>query len=67
MPIVQISLIPQSEENKAEMSRVITDEIHRITNIPKESIVIAFYESPAENFATNGILVSEKFRRMKKE
>ena len=42
---------------------VITDEIHRIDGIPKEAIVIAFYELPAENFATNGVMLSEQFKR----
>ncbi len=35
MPIVQITLMPQSVEKKAEMSEVITNEINQITNIPK--------------------------------
>ncbi len=64
MPLVEISFTPQSVEKKAEIAKVITDEIHRITNIPKEAIVIAFYELPAESFATNGELVSEKMKRM---
>ena len=42
MPIVQITILPQSAEKKAEMSRVITDEIHRITGIRKEAMVILF-------------------------
>jgi 4-oxalocrotonate tautomerase family enzyme len=63
MPTVQITIIPQSAEKKAEMSKVITDEIHRIAGIPKEAILIAFYELPAENFATNGEMLSEQFKR----
>ena len=63
MPIVQISILPQSAEKKAEMSKVITDEIHRITGIPKQAMVILFYELPAENIATNGEVLSEQFRR----
>ena len=43
MPIVQISILPQSAEKKAEISKVITDEIHRITGIRKEAMVILFY------------------------
>lgn len=64
MPIVQITILPQSAEKKAEMSKVITDEIHRITGIRKEAMVILFYELPAENFADGGEMLSEKFKRM---
>ena len=34
MPIVQITILPQTAEKKAELSKAITDEIHRITGIP---------------------------------
>lgn len=64
MPVVQISILPQSAEKKAEMSKVITDEIHRITGIRKEAMVILFYELPAESVADGGELLSEKFKRM---
>jgi 4-oxalocrotonate tautomerase family enzyme len=64
MPIVQITILPQSAEKKAEMSKVITDEIHRITGIRKEAMVILFYELPAENCADGGEMLSEKFKRM---
>lgn len=64
MPIIQISILPQSSEKKAEMSKVITDEIHRITGIRKEAMVILFYELPAENCADGGEMLSEKLKRM---
>ena len=64
MPIVQITILPQSAEKKAEMSKVITDEIHRITGIRREAMVILFYELPAENCADGGEMLSEKFKRM---
>ena len=67
MPIVSITILPQSVEKKTEMSRVITDEINRITGIPKDAIVIAFLELPAENFATNGEMLFEKFKRIPPE
>ncbi len=65
MPIVQISILPQSAEKKAEMSKVITDEIHRITGIRKEAMIILFYELPPESVADGGELLSEKFKRIK--
>jgi len=63
MPLVQITILPQSVEKKAEMSKVITSEINRITGIPKEAMVIAFYELPAESCATNGMMLSEQLKK----
>jgi len=40
MPIVEISITSQKPEVKAEMSKAITDELHRITGIPKEAFII---------------------------
>lgn len=65
MPVVQISILPQSTEKKAALAKAITDDIHRITGIRKEAISIGFYELPEENFATNGELLSELFKRKK--
>jgi phenylpyruvate tautomerase PptA (4-oxalocrotonate tautomerase family) len=62
MPIVSITILPQSLEKKAEISKAITNDIHRIAGIPKEVISIAFFELPAESFATNGEMLSEKFK-----
>jgi 4-oxalocrotonate tautomerase family enzyme len=64
MPIVQISILPQSADKKAEISKIITDEIHRITGIRKEAIIVLFNELPAENIAEGGVMLSEKFKRM---
>ena len=62
MPIVSITILPQPAEKKAEMAKVITDEINRIAGIPKEAILVAFYELPAESFSTGGKMLSEKFK-----
>ena len=62
MPIVQISIFPQLAEKKAEISKVITDEIHRITRIRKEAMIVLFNELPAENVAEGGVMLSEKFK-----
>ncbi len=64
MPIIQITILPQSAEKKAEMSKVITDEIHRITGIRKEAMIVLFNELPAENVAEGGEMLSEKFKRL---
>ena len=63
MPVVQITILPQSAEKKAELSKALTDDIHRITGIPKEAILIGYYELPAENFAAGGEMLTEKFKR----
>ena len=64
MPVIQISILPQSAEKKAEISKVISDEIHRITGIRKEAMRVLFNELPAENVAEGGEMLSEKFKRM---
>lgn len=63
MPFVQITILPQSAEKKAELSKAITDAMNRITGIPKEVISIGYYELPAESFATSGIMLAEKFKK----
>jgi 4-oxalocrotonate tautomerase family enzyme len=64
MPIVSITIMPQSVEKKTEMAKAITNEINRITGIPKDAIVIAIHELSAENFAINGEMLFEKFERL---
>lgn len=63
MPIVQISIMPQSVEKKAELSKAITSEMTRITGIPGDVITILFNELPAENIATGGEMLTEKMKR----
>jgi phenylpyruvate tautomerase PptA (4-oxalocrotonate tautomerase family) len=62
MPFVQITIMPQTLEKKTEMARIITDEIHRITNIPKDAITIGFYELPADCLANSGTMLTEKMK-----
>ena len=63
MPVVTIEIVSQSYEKKAEMAKVITDEIHRITGIPKEPIVVLFHEISPENAASAGEMLQEKFKK----
>ena len=63
MPFVQITILPQSAEKKAEMSKAITEAIHTIAGSPIDAISIGYYELPAENFASNGVMLTEKFRK----
>lgn len=64
MPIVQITIMPQSEEKKAKLSKAITNEMSRITGISKDVMTIVFHELPAENIATGGEMLTEKMKRM---
>lgn len=65
MPIITIEITPQSYEKKAEIARVFTEELHRITNIPKEPISVLFHELPEENIASAGIMLKEKHANRK--
>lgn len=65
MPIITIEITPQSYEKKTEIARVFTEELHRITNIPKEPITVLFHELPEENIASAGIMLKEKHARGK--
>ena len=65
MPIITIEITPQSYEKKAEIARVFTEELHRITNIPKEPISILFHEQSEENIASGGVMLKEKHANRK--
>ena len=65
MPIITIEITPQSYEKKAEIARVFTEELHRITNIPKEPISILFHEQSEENLASGGVMLKEKHANRK--
>ena len=60
MPIITIEITPQSYEKKAEIARVFTEELHRITNIPTAPISIIFHEQSEENIASGGVMLKEK-------
>ncbi len=62
MPIITIEIVPQEYEKKAEIAKVFTDELNRITGIPKEPIVVLFHELPPENAAEAGKMLTEKFK-----
>ncbi|MEE4176288.1 MAG: tautomerase family protein [Bacteroides sp.] len=63
MPIITIEITPQGYARKAEIARVFTDELSRITGIPKEPIVVVFHETPVESIASAGEMLAEKFKR----
>ncbi len=63
MPIITIEITPQSYEKKAEIAKVFTEELHRITNIPTAPITVLFHEQPEENIASGGVMLDVKHGR----
>ena len=63
MPLVTIEIVPQAYEKKAEIAKVFTEELHRITGVPKEAVTIVFHEFPPESFAPGGEMLSERMKR----
>lgn len=61
MPLITIEITPQEYSKKAEISKVFTDELSRITGIPKEPIVVLFHEVSPDQIATAGEMLTEKF------
>lgn len=60
MPIITIEMTPQEYEKKAEIAKVFTDELHRITGIPKEPITVLFHDLSPAHIASAGTMLSEK-------
>lgn len=61
MPVITIEITPQDYAKKAEIARVFTDELSRITGIPKEPIVVLFHDLSPEHIASAGQMLVEKF------
>lgn len=62
MPIITIKIFPQEYAKKAEIAKVFTDELSRITGIPKEPISVIFRDLTPEHVATAGVMIAEKYR-----
>ncbi len=63
MPIITIEMTPQDYAKKAEIAKVFTNELSRITGIPKDPIVVLFHDLSAEHCANAGEMLVEKFKR----
>lgn len=63
MPVITIELVPQEYEKKAEIAKVFTEELSRITGISKEPIVVLFHDISPEHAATGGQMLVEKFKK----
>ena len=63
MPLITIEMMPQEYAKKAEIAKVFTDELSRITGVPKEPITVAFHDISPEHVASAGEMLAEKFKR----
>ena len=59
MPIITVEITPQSYEKKTEIAKAFTEELHRITGIPREPITVLFHERPVENISAGGTMLKE--------
>lgn len=60
MPQISIVIDPQPYEKKKEIVEVFTNELHRITGIPKQPISIVFHELSPENLSSGGVMLKEQ-------
>lgn len=60
MPFIRVTSFPQSQENKAEIAKGITEVVHKVTKIPQEYIWVVFDPMPPESWSAGGTLISEK-------
>jgi phenylpyruvate tautomerase PptA (4-oxalocrotonate tautomerase family) len=67
MPVITIQMTRQEYAKKAEIAKVFTDELSRITGIPKEPIVVLFHDLSPEDVASAGEMLAEKSGRETKE
>ena len=54
--------MPQEYSKKAEIAKVFTNELSRITGIPKEPIVVLFHDVSPEHAAIAGEMLADKFK-----
>jgi len=67
MPVITIEMTPQEYAKKAEIAKVFTDELSRITGIPKQPIVVLFHDLSPEYIASAGEMLAERFKQEKAE
>ena len=61
MPIVNIQILKgRSQEQKKQMAKTVTDAIVSSIGVKPEVVWIVLEEMERENFATGGVLHSEK-------
>lgn len=61
MPIIRVTwLAGRTAEQKAELAKAFTESIVRIGKTSAEGTTIVFEDVPKENWASAGVLVSER-------
>jgi len=63
MPAITVEAGSLTNEQKAELGKVLTEEAARIMKMPKETIMIFLKENPLENVIFGGVQVSEMHKK----
>ena len=65
MPAITVEAGTLTNEQKAELGKVLTNEASRIMKMPKETIMVFLKENPLENVIFGGVQVSELHKHKK--
>lgn len=61
MPVAHITLIEgRSKEAKAKLAQEITESIARHTGAPKEKVIVIYHDVTGDDWATAGVLFSDR-------
>ena len=60
MPIVQVEILPRSQELKRELAKEVTNTIVNVLNCPADAVRVIIREMPPENYAMAGVLACDK-------
>ena len=61
MPLVRVEMWPgRTHAQKQELARVITEAIVTIAHTTPEAVTIVFSDVPKENWASGGVLFSDR-------
>jgi 4-oxalocrotonate tautomerase family enzyme len=63
MPIITVEMMAQDTEKKAEIAEVFTNELSRITGVPKDPVVVLFHDLTKETVATAGVLMAKRSKK----
>jgi len=63
MPYIQVNMLEgRTQEQRAKLTKAITDAVVEILKVDKENVWIEFNDMPKTHFATGGILRSKKIK-----
>ncbi|KPU42310.1 4-oxalocrotonate tautomerase [Oxobacter pfennigii] len=63
MPTIKIEMTKQTKEKKQEIIEKVTQTMHEVTNIPKQSFSIYINEYDADSIGVGGVLLSERHKQ----